>query len=341
MSADQAPISRREFVYQTGALAGGTLLAATVGGPRAAAADRSSGDLPRRTLGRTGVALTALTLGTAPCGFAKPHAPQNVADCVNAAIDLGITAVDTAPAYDVAEEGVGLGLGTRRKEVFLSTKVMADTVADAEKIFSNSLKMLKTDYVDLLYFHHLGDRKVDVAMEPEGVLTWLVKQKQAGKIRFVGISGHNRPGRFARFLNSGLVDVLLTIVNFADRFTYKFEQDVLPVAQKNNVGIVAMKVFGGSRNMNYADPQCPPQLDVKYLDLAVRYALEVPGVATLNIGVHNVPQLRRNVELVRNHHPLTAEELARCQTLGKDLAAEWGLHFGPLVQQQSRRPGWV
>ena len=341
MSAEHAPISRREFVCQTGALAGGTLLAATAGGHRAAAEDRAPGELARRTLGRTGVSVTALTLGTAPCGFAKPHAPQNVADCVNAAIDLGINAVDTAPAYDVGEEGVGLGLGKRRKDVFLSTKVLADTVDEAEKIFSNSLKVLKTDYVDLVYWHQLGDRKVDTAMEPDSVFTWLLKQKQAGKIRFVGISGHNRPGRYAPFLNSGKVDVLLTIVNFADRFTYKFEQDVLPIAQKNNVGIVAMKVFGGSRKMNYPDPNCPPQLDVKYLDLAVRYALGVPGVATLNIGVHNVQQLRRNVEMVKNYKPLEAEELVRCQTLGKELAAEWGTHFGPLVQRQPLQPGWV
>lgn len=340
MSAENSPLSRREFVHQTGALAGGALLAAAAGRHLGAAEGRSHGELARRILGRTGVSVTALTLGTAPCGFAKPHAPQNVADCVNAAIDLGINAVDTAPAYDVGEEGVGLGLGTRRKDVFLSTKVLADTVADAEKIFSNSLKMLKTDYVDLVYFHQLGDRK-DTALDPDGVYTWLLKQKQAGKIRFVGVSGHNRPGRYARFLESGEVDVLLTIVNFADRFTYHFEENVLPIAQKNNIGIVAMKVFGGSRKMNYADPNCPPQLDVKYLDLAVRYALGVPGVATLNIGVHNVAQLRKNVALVKNYQPLAAEEVARCRTLGKELAAEWGTHFGPLVQHPQPRPGLV
>ena len=199
--------------------------------------------------------------------------------------------------------------------------------------------MLKTDYVDLLYFHHLGDRKVDVAMEPEGVLTWLVKQKQAGKIRFVGISGHNRPGRFARFLNSGLVDVLLTIVNFADRFTYKFEQDVLPVAQKNNVGIVAMKVFGGSRNMNYADPQCPPQLDVKYLDLAVRYALEVPGVGHAEHRRAQRPQLRRNVELVRKPPSPDCRRVGAVPDAGERPGREWGLHFrtaGPATVPAAR-----
>ena len=308
-------------------------------GAGAAEGPAASGELPRRVLGKTQVSLTALTLGTAPCGFAKPHSPQNVADCVNAAIDLGINAIDTAPAYDVAEEGVGLGLGKRRKDVFLSTKVMADTVAAAEESFSKSLRMLKTDYVDLVYFHHLGDRKVDVAMNPDGVFTWLLKQKQAGKARFVGVSGHNRPGRFARFLDSGEVDVLLAIVNFVDQHTYHFERDVLPVARKNGVGIVAMKVFGGSRRMNYADPNCPPQLDAKHLELAVRYALGIPGVTTLNIGVHNVGQIRKNVEMVRGYKPLSPDEESQCTALGKQLSTEWSAHFGPLVRARCSSDG--
>jgi len=172
-------------------------------------------------------------------------------------------------------------------------------------------------------------------------LTWLLKQKKAGKARFVGISGHNRPGRFPRFLNSGEVDVLLTVVNFVDRHTYNFEGDVLPVARKNNVGVVAMKVFGGARKMNYGDPNALPQLDVEHLELAVRYALCTPGVATLNIGMHNVQQLRKNVEMVKRFKTLSPEELARCTALGKRLATEWGEHFGPLVRAGRCRGGLV
>jgi hypothetical protein len=331
MSEQDARVSRRDFVLQTGLLAGGAALGTTAA-RGAIDESRRGGELPQRVLGKTGVSLTALTLGTAPSGFAKPPSPENVADCVNAALDLGVNSIDTAPAYNIAEEGVGRGLGKRRKDVFLATKVMADTVADAEASFSNSLRLLKTDCVDLVYFHNVGERDMEKAMEPEGVFTWLVKQKQAGKARFVGISGHNRPGRFARFLESGEVDVLLAVVNFADRFTYRFEQDVLPIARKHDVGIVAMKVYGGAKDMNYADPQCPPQLDVKHLELAVRYAMGIPGVATLNIGAHNVQQIRHNVQLVKRYQPLAEEELARCKALGRKLAAEWGPHFGPLVQ---------
>jgi predicted aldo/keto reductase-like oxidoreductase len=309
-------------------LAGGALL----GGVAAQAwADTAAGELPKRVLGRTGVSITTFTLGTAPAGFAKPHDPKNVADCVDAAIDLGVNAIDTAPAYDVAEEGVGLALGKRRKEVFLSTKILADDVAKAEKILANSLRLLKTDYLDLIYFHQVGERKVDIALQPDGVYTWLLKQKKAGKIRFAGISIHNRPEKALGLLESGEVDVLLTIINFVDRHTYNFEEKVLPAARKQKTGIVAMKVFGGARKGNYPDPKCLPQLDVEHLEMAVRYSMATEGVASLEIGAHNVDQVRKNVELVKRCRPLSEEENQKLVSLGKELAAQWGPHLGPLA----------
>ncbi|MGO8750914.1 MAG: aldo/keto reductase [Thermoguttaceae bacterium] len=335
-------ISRRTFLGQTSLLAGGLALrASTAGAEGTGVPGQTSAALPRRTLGKTGVSITALTLGTAPSGFALPHSVKNVADCVRTAIDLGITGIDTAPAYDVAEEGVGIGLGSRRKEVFLSTKVMADRVEDAEKILAASLKKLKTDYVDLLYFHCIGDRKVDIAMNADGVFTWLVKQKKAGRTRFVGISGHHRPGRFARFLESGECDVLLTVVNFVDRYTYRFEEQVLPIARKHGVGIVAMKVFGGAKNGQYAKPQLGSQLDPQYLEMAVRYAMGVPGVATLNLGAANPEQIPKNVAMVLGSRPLVADEQARLDALGRELAPQWGKHFGPLVMDAAPRCGRV
>jgi predicted aldo/keto reductase-like oxidoreductase len=337
-------ISRRGFVRQTGILAGGALCGAVwddfESRPTAAATPTAGDAIPKRILGKTGVPLTVMTLGTAPCGFIKPHNPKHVAECVNAAIDLGINAIDTAPAYDVAQEGVGLALGKRRKQVFVSTKILTDEVPEAEKILSNSLKMLKTDYVDVLYFHQVGERKVDVCRNADGVFTWMLKQKKAGRIRFVGISIHNHPAKAIELLDSGEVDVLLTVINFVDRHTYHFEETVLPVARKRNVGIVAMKVFGGGKDMNYADPKCPPQLDTQYLELGVRYSLGVPGVTTLDIGCHNVDQIRRNVETVCKAQPLSPDETARVETLGKELSAGWkkerlgpvaGLSRGPIV----------
>ncbi len=266
-------------------------------------------------------------------GHCEQILPPEIAEAVNLALDQGVNFVDTAPIYGDAEDGVGLALGKRRKEVFLATKVWADTVKDAEKSLANSMKRLKTDWVDLLYYHSVGNRKVDGAMEPDGVFTWLVQQKKAGKCRFVGISGHHLPGRMRAFLETNEVDVLMTVVNFVDCNTYRFEQDVLPIARKHNAGIVAMKVFGGARRNagSYRNAKCPPELDTQYLDLAVRYSLGVEGVATLNLGVHNKEQVLKNIEMVKAYQPLSLAESDSLVQLGTKLAAEWGPHFGPVA----------
>ena len=164
-------------------------------------------------------------------------------------------------------------------------------------------------------------------MDPDGVFTWLLKQKQAGKCRFVGISAHHLSAKCHKFVESGEVDALLTIVNFADRYTYRFESEVLPLARKHNVGIVAMKVFGGAKKMDYDSPI--PQVDVEHLELAIRYSAAVPGVNTLNLGVYDKDQLRKDVQLVKNCQPLEPQQQTMLAKLGRDLASQWGPHFGP------------
>jgi predicted aldo/keto reductase-like oxidoreductase len=274
-----------------------------------------------------------MTLGTAPCGLSPDIPPAEIANIVNEALDLGLNSIDTAPAYKQSEEGIGLALGSRRKDVFLASKVLADTLEEARKSLDESLRLLKTDCIDLVYYHSVGDHDVRQAMGPGGVFDWLVKQKEAGKFRFLGISGHHKPALFVPLLESNQVDVLLTVVNFVDRHTYGFEDKVLPVARKHNVGIVAMKVFGGAKKSagSYANPKAPPELPLEHLASAVRYALGTPGVSTVNLGVHNREQLRQNVELVRNFQPLSAAEQAELADVGKQLAQQWGEHFGPVA----------
>jgi predicted aldo/keto reductase-like oxidoreductase len=131
-----------------------------------------------------------------------------------------VTAVDTSQMYQNSQEGVGLALEKRRKDAFLSTKVFANSIAEAEESLSKSIRLLKTDYFDVLYYHGLGNLNIERAMEPDGVFTWLVKQKKAGKCRFLGASSHNLPGRFPRFLETGELDVILVTLNFVDCHTY-------------------------------------------------------------------------------------------------------------------------
>lgn len=323
-------VSRRTFLQEAGVLSGGALVTGHAAG--AFAAERH-GTLPRRTLGRTGVEVSVLALGTAPCGQSRSVDTPTVTAIVREAIDAGINFIDSARIYGNAEEGIGEALAGRRDGVFLTTKVWADDADGARSSLEASLRALKTDHVDLVYLHSVGNRDTQAASKEDGALAYLLRQKETGKTRFVGISGHSRVERFVPLLEGGQIDVVMCAMNFVDRHTYGFEEKVLPVARRHKVGIACMKVFGGIRGGfgNYGGPNPGPQLDSRYLNQAVRYALGLPGVATLVIGPHTVEQLRQNIRMVKDYRPLTAEEQKELDELGRRLAAQWGPRFGPVA----------
>jgi predicted aldo/keto reductase-like oxidoreductase len=129
------------------------------------------------------------------------------------------------------------------------------------------------------------------------------------------------------------VDVILVAINYADCHTYNFEETVLPVARKHQTGVVAMKVFGGpdEKTGSWGTRKAKPRIGEANVGMAIRYALGVPGVATANLGVHTAEQLRQNVEFVARYQPLSAMENADLLRQGKEMAAQWGPHFGPVT----------
>ena len=324
-------MTRRSFLQSAGALGSGALLLEGVAPTRAAlAADR---EMPRRLLGKTGEKVSLLALGTWPSGKCDTIDDRGVANLVGEALDLGVNFVDSAPAYDNAEEGIGKAIQKRRDEVFLSTKVWADTAAQAQESFEGSLRALRTDHVDLLSIHSIGNRKVDQVTADDGALSYLLRQKEMGKTRFVGITGHSLPETFVPFVESGQIDVLLCAMNFVDRHVYGFEEKVLPAAVRQDMGVACIKVFGGMKGgFGVADgPDTGPQMGTRRLQQAINYCLGLPGVATLVIGVHTVGQLRQNVEMVKNYTPLTQEEQAALNEIGRRQAKDWGPRFGPVT----------
>ncbi len=330
-STEQNGLSRRKFLQEAGALGGGALLLDKRSAHAAEAT--SAAALPRRVLGKTQQEVTALALGTWPCGKSETVDTPGVSAIVNEALDLGINFIDTAHNYGNAEEGIGKALGKRRDDVFLTTKVWADDAEQARTSLEESLRALRTDHLDLVYLHSLGSRDVAQAMGPDGALTYLLEQKKAGKTRFVGISGHSKVESFVPVIESDQIDVVMVAMNFVDRYIYGFEEKVLPVANKHNVGVACMKVFGGIRGgFGVAGgPNPGPQMNTKFVEQAVRYALGLPGVATLVIGPHTVEQLRQNVRLVSNYEPLSEEQQAELATIGRQLAEGWGEHYGPVA----------
>ena len=292
--------------------------------------DREDGsvELPCRVLGKTGERVPILGYGTAPGGMGLSD--EEAIDLIHRAIDLGVTCMDTAPGYGRAHVQLGAVMAERREEVFLVTKTGADDAEKALEILEQSLKDLQTEQVDLTYVHSLGNRDVDRVLAVDGSLAGLREAQRRGWTRYVGFSAHNTPWKAARALEEADVDVVMLAMNLADRHTYNFEEAVLPLARERGVGVVAMKVYGGALEMKYDRPT-PSALAAHGAhdhEAALNYALGLPGVATAVVGVYTGAELIQNLEWARNHTPLFAEAEAGLEKLGREIAADWGAHYG-------------
>lgn len=326
-------VSRRSFLQAASAAGAGTLLMTNTAQARPRETTSAQGTFPQRVLGRTGRKVSTLALGTWPCGMSNEVDIPAVGKLVEESLQLGINFIDAANVYGKAEEAIGIALEGRRDEVFLTSKVWADTAQEAEQSLQASLRKLRTDYVDLMYIHSIGNRDTKKVLGQDGTLEFLLQKKKEGVVRHIGISGHHLPERFLPVIRTGKIDVLMVAMNFVDQHTYGFETKVLPVALEHKMGIACMKVYGGMRGGfgAAAGPNTGPMIQSKMKSLAVRYALGLPGVATCVIGPHTIEQLRENARLVSEYRPLSSDELASVTQEGKRLAADWKDHFGPVV----------
>ena len=316
-------LSRRGFL-QTGSLLAGAGLVASK-------RSRAAKPLPTRALGPAG-RVPIFGLGCACAGQSRLVTAEQAAEVYRTAIDEGVTYLDCARGYGKAEDVLGDVIAGRRDEVFITTKAAANDARGAARSFEDSLRRLKTDHVDLLYWHGVGNRSLDGMTDLDGVLGYLMAQKAAGKTRFIGFTTHSHPTRMNEIVDTGEVDALMVIVNFVDRHQYDFEHKLLPHAAEQGVGIVAMKVLGGVQGNDwgrYTQGVDVPQMPPEYLELAYRYALSVPGVATAVVGCHTPEQVRQNAAMARRFQALSQDEWATVDALGKQLVQGWDPRFGP------------
>jgi predicted aldo/keto reductase-like oxidoreductase len=289
--------------------------------------------LPTRMLGKTGLSLPILGFGTAPAGKRLTH--REAISLFEAALNAGVSYFDTAPefaGYGKAQEQLGYLLKSRRNEIFLVTKCFDPTYDGTLKLLERNLKELQTDYADLVFVHSLGADKMDpaVVFGRKGTYAGLVKAKALGLTKFIGLSGHNRPGRFLEAIQRFELDVLLNVVNFADRHTYHFEEQVWRVANRLNLGLLAMKVFGGeqqSESIGLSHCMMPSS----HLDMAFRYALSVPQVTCAVIGMATPGELQDNLRRARTFSPLNSREEEHLKQVGRSLASQWGTHLGTVA----------
>jgi predicted aldo/keto reductase-like oxidoreductase len=319
-------IGRREFLRKAGCA---SLAIAAMQHPLRA---QTENDLPKRVLGRTKEKVTILGLGTAPVGEGPVGVEEGI-KIFSEVIDRGINYVDTARIYGNAEEILGHIIPKRRDKLFLVTKVSTDNGARAERSLNESLRRLKTDHIDLVHIHSIGTKNLDRVLASDGVLEFLLKQKETGKIRFIGISGHNRPANFVRMIQTDQIDVLMCVMNHADRNIYDFESKVLPEARKHNVGCAAMKVYAGIKGgfPNHRSGFVGCATEPERLSQAMAYALDLESVSTAVVGPYTVEQAIQNVQFARKYKPLSLEQRASLMEYGKNLAKSLGPRYGSVI----------
>jgi aryl-alcohol dehydrogenase-like predicted oxidoreductase len=315
-------VSRRDFLATAGAGAA-LALGADAAEPRPA-------PLPQKALGRTGVRVPILGLGTAPAGF-RPE--REAVAFYNRCIDSGLTYLDTAPeftGYGKAQAYLGKVLRERRKEVFLVTKCHEPDGEKALRLLRQNLAELQVERADLVYVHSLGADKMppDQVLGRNGVCKALEKAKRDGLTRFVGVSGHNRPDRFLRALRDWDFDVMMNAVSLVVRHVYDFESKVWPAAARKGVGLAAMKIFGG--NARSGEPK-GARMPEAMKEKALRYALGLPQVSVVVVGIHDDAELKQNLAWARAARPLTADEVRALERPTRALAAKWGNVYGPVT----------
>lgn len=320
-------LDRRQFLRAAGA---GTALIGA-GSLLEASTFKHSGTLPQRHLGKTGVKVPIIGLGTAPAGHRnRKEAAEFFGEC----LDSGVNYLDTAPefaGYGVAQRALGDLLKTRRKEAFLVTKCYEPDGEKALALLKNNLRELQTDRVDVVYAHSIGADKMDLktVMGKNGVMKALEKARDDGLTRFIGISGHNRPGKFLEVIRDFEIDVMMNAVSFVSRHIYDFETKVWPEAHKRDIALVAMKVFGGMSGGSRTPKG--GRLEGDDLLPAFRYAQSLPHISTVVLGMYDRHELKQNISWANSFKPLNDDEWKSLIEQGRTLAKEWGKVYGPVV----------
>ncbi len=293
--------TRREFL-QT-ALAASTTLA--LGQDIESQTRDSSAGVPTRLLGRTGVQVSILCLGGWHIGAVQGKSES--IKIMHAALDQGITFFDNAWDYHngKSEEWMGEALAQdgKRNKTFLMTKNCERDYAGSVKNLEDSLRRLKTDRIDLWQFHELVyDNDPDWVFE-KGGLKAALEAKKAGKVRFIGFTGHKDPRIHLKMLHKPYDwDTAQMPINVMDAHYRSFQNEVVPVCLAKQVGVIGMKSLGGGSPRG----RIPTQGNVSAQE-CIRYALSLP-VSTLVAGIMSMEDLKQDLEIGRNFRPMPEAE---------------------------------
>jgi uncharacterized protein len=293
--------SRREFL---GITAASLLVAGTLS--RTAAADRKNG-IPYRPLGHTGEKVSVIGLG----GYhlARPSTTEESIRIIRTGIDAGINFLDNCWDYNGGESEVRMGKALRdgyRGKAFLMTKIDGRTKTAAAAQLDESLRRLQTDRVDLLQFHEvIRDTDPDRVFAQGGGMEAVLEAQKAGKVRFIGFTGHKSPDIHLKMLATASkhgfkFDAVQMPLNVMDAHFNSFEKRVLPVLTENGIGVLAMKPMGDHfilASKTVSATEC------------LYYPMNLPTSVVIT-GCDSMPILQQALDAARSFQPMDSSQVA-------------------------------
>jgi aryl-alcohol dehydrogenase-like predicted oxidoreductase len=292
-------MKRRELV-------GAVVTTAAAGQLLPGLARAETAEVPHRQLGRTGESVSILGLGGFHIGHQKD--PDESIRIIRTAVDRGITFLDNSWDYNHGASEVRMGMALRdgcRNRVFLMTKFDGRTRLSAARQIDDSLKRLQTDRIDLLQVHEII-RPTDPTriFGPDGAMEAALAARQAGKVRFLGFTGHKSPEIHLAMLRAceehGFVPETVQMpLNVLDASYDSFQALVLPELLKRDIGVLGMKPLGDSFVLKSGAVTAEEGL---------RYAMSVPGVSVTMTGIDSMPILDQALRIARGFQPLSEQD---------------------------------
>lgn len=296
--------NRREFL---GKVAMGVAGARAASGKGLPAAPATNGNMPYRTLGRSGEKVSLLGLGGYHIGL-QPDEQESIR-IVRAAIDRGVNFMDNCWDYNGGASELRMGKALRdgyRQRVFLMTKIDGQVKNVASQQIDESLRRLQTDHLDLLQFHEVirpGDP--ERIFGPGGSFEAAMNAKKAGKIRYIGFTGHKDPDIHLKMLDTAFrhgftFDAVQMPLNVMDMHYKSFAHKVVPVLVQHGIGVLGMKSMGDGEVLksNTVTPiEC------------LHYAMNLPTSVVIN-GCDSLERLEQGLEAARTFRTLTGKQLA-------------------------------
>jgi uncharacterized protein len=287
--------------------------------PFVASPGTRTGDMLYRTLGRTGERVSAIGMG----GFhlAQPGLKEEESiRLVRAAIDRGITFMDNSWDYNQGQSELRMGKALKdgyRQKVFLMTKIDGRTKELAERQIETSLERLQTDHIDLVQHHEIiRFDDPDRVFAEGGANEALVDARKAGKIRYIGFTGHKDPHIHLYMLQVAAdhgfhFDTAQMPLNVMDAHFRSFGQMVLPELVKREVGVLGMKSMGDGvilKSKTVSPIEC------------LHYALTLPTSVVVT-GIDKPEVLDQAIEAAKTFKPMNREQMAELLARTKEVAA--------------------